>query len=146
MRNFFLIYRNNKGSIVIYLLILISLLFFLVFRSIFYSKLNYMLVKNEINNQRIGEKLKLVTDIIFNLMTKKELYGSFFEEGFEKYYSKRRILKIGNEKFYILLESERNKVNLNKVNDNEIKEAIFDNLKDNFTTEYLDSISDKILD
>ncbi len=137
---------DERGSIVIYLLILISLLFFLVFRALFYSKMTLLLVNNEVKKEEIKNKILLITDVVSNLIKKRELYDSFFDNGFFEFYKKPNFLKIDDKKYLIKVESEKDKVNLNTSSDFKIKQVVFEKLKDDFPYEFLDSISDKILD
>ncbi len=137
---------NNKGSILIYLLILISILFFLVFHEIFYSKLNYKLAVNYINKQQNYEDIKYVTYVVGEIIKNKNLYDEFFEDGFLNYYKNENLLKINKEEYYIKIEKEENKININNTKDEVIKNEILKNFKDEFDYDYLDSIADKILD
>ena len=141
-----MIWKNKRGAILIYLLILISVLFFLVFHGIFYSKLNYKLAINYVNKTENFEKLKYVTYIISLIIKNHSLYDDFFEYGFLNYYSTERLFKINNEKFYIKIEKEDKKININSASDTKIKEAILKKFENDYPYNYLDSITDKILD
>ncbi len=137
---------NNKGAVLIYLLILISVLFFLVFHGLFYSKLNYKLAINYVKKEQNYENIKLITYIVSDIIKNKNLYDDFFEEGFLKYYNNENPLKINKEEYFIKIEKESEKININTENDEKIKNAILKNFQDEYNYDYLDSISDKILD
>ena len=147
MRKLFLNYKiNNRGAILIYLLILISVLFFLIFHAIFYSKLNYKLAINYVKKNKDYENIKYITIIIGDIIKNQNLYNDFFDEGFLNFYKKRNKFKVDSKVYYLKVEKEDDKVNLNYAGDNAIKEKILKTFEDDFSYQYLDSISDKILD
>ncbi len=137
---------NNRGSVLIFLLLITGVISFFLMESLYYAKLNQKLCYNYYNNCILENKLKKIAIVFGELIKNKVLYNDYFGEDITKYYSKEEPLSIDNEKYFVEYTAESSLTDLNKDSEVKIKEAVVKALGDYADEDEINTIVDSIMD
>ncbi len=137
---------NNRGSVLIFLLLITGVISFFLMESLYYAKLNQRLCYNYYNNTIFENKMKKIAFIFGELIKNKVMYNDYFDKDIGDYFSEEEPLTIDNEKYFIVYKPESSLVDINRDSEDKIKEAVLKFADDKFDETYVDTIVDSIMD
>ena len=137
---------NNKGSVLIFLLLITGVISFFLMESLYYAKLNQKICYNYYNNFIFENKLKKITIVFSELIKNRILYNDYFGEDVATYFSKEEPLLIDNEKYFLMYVPENSLVDLNNDSEAKIKEAVSKFIGEDYDEVYVNTIVDSIMD
>ncbi len=137
---------NNKGSVLIFLLLITGVISFFLMQTLYYAKLNQELCYNYNKKFLLKQEFQKITMLFSELIKNKTLYNEYFDENILKYFAHERDLKIDKRKFKIALRRESELINIVVKNESEIKNVVEKIFEGDYDEVKISEIVDSMLD
>ena len=137
---------NNRGSVLIFLLLITGVISFFLMQTLYYAKLNQELCYNYNKNFLLKQEFQKITMLFSELIRNKNLYNEYFDDSIFKYFATEQDLTIDKRKFKIALKRESELVDINIKNAAQIKSVVEKIFQDDYDEVKISEIVDSIFD